>query len=146
MLYIFDECISDRIVTALKELGFHDVIHLDEIVRRGTPDSDFLPQIGARGDVLVTVDPAMLGYSGKHGHRALLEQYNVKVLILPKMFSNMKSIEQRNWIALHWETIVKNRQDHPDMTLGRVAQNGNVEPIPGKTRLLRGETNGHSHS
>ena len=134
MTYIFDECISDRIVAALKEIGFRDVIHLYEIVPRGIPDSDFLPQIGTRGDVLVTVDPAMLGYSGKHGHRALLEEYKVKVLILPKMFSNMKSLEQRSWIALHWEKIVKSQHDNPQITLGRVMPNGKIEPIPDKKR------------
>ena len=90
MIYIFDENLSHQLAKLLTRLG-QDVCHiLDRFPPKpsgdGWKDGEFLPEIGNSGDILVTFDRAMMRPTGKHGHGAILQAYNVKVVFLPRSF------------------------------------------------------------
>src|SRR5438105_249951 len=105
MIYIFDECMSSKLVEMMKQGGVKDICHSTELWPSGTLDEIFLPQIGTAGNILVTRDPAMRRKTGKDGHLLTLKQYKVKVLFLPTMFFHMRALAQASWIFDHWETI-----------------------------------------
>ena len=130
MTYIFDECVSHKLVDIMKQLGVRDICHITELWPLGTNDEIFLPEIGKRGNILITVDPTMRHTRGKHGHLAILKQYHVKVLFLPGMFFNARAIVQASWMIDHWETILKGVKDLPNLALARILSNGKIEPIP----------------
>ena len=101
MKFIFDECVSLHIANVLVELG-EDVTHIVKEFGRGKKDIEFLPLIGANKWVLITLDKKMNSPSGKHGHRAILEEHNVLYLQLPQQFSSWGTIKSCAWILTHW--------------------------------------------
>lgn len=117
-----------------------DVIHVADTFGRGTKDEEFLPEVGKRGLILVTVDHNMRGSSGKGGHGALLKAHNVKVLFLPKAYlsapigipaSDYPSVGwmQCAWLLRYWHEIEEQTAKMKNLSLARITDKGKVEPI-----------------
>ena len=126
MMYIFDECMSSKLVEMMKQGGVQEICHATELWPSGTLDEVFLPQIGTAGHILVTRDPAMRRTTGKNGHLLTLKQYNVKVLFLPSMFFHMRALAQASWVFDHWEKIVSGVRSLPDPFLAQILPNGTL--------------------
>ena len=103
MKYIFDECVSDRIASALKELG-EDVEPYHEHWKRGADDLTWIPQVAALGHCVVSSDDF-----GEH-ERAAIRQHGARFIVVAT--AHLPFWEQVRLIVNRWEVIKKTVRKH----------------------------------
>ena len=99
MKFFFDNNLSPRLVRGLLEFG-EDVTHLRDQYPADVPDQDWLPDIGAKGWVLVTRDERV---RRNPSELAAINIHKVGAFFLGgKNLSHWELIQQvvRNWIRM----------------------------------------------
>jgi hypothetical protein len=99
--FFFDACLSRAIPRILLELGV-DARHLRDHFPEDAKDTEWIPQVGERGWVVVTVDNAIKKNSAE---RKALRDANVTAVFLGKWFLRRQRWEQAAWILKYWRTI-----------------------------------------
>lgn len=138
-MYLFDENISQHLVEFMKQFNM-DVSHIDKEYGLSTLDADFLPKIGNRDIILVTIDYQMKSFVGKHGHGAILRENKIKALFLPKSFmikplgipeSSYPTVGWRQcvWIFRYWHEIHEQVSAMKNLSLAKISDRGKVDPI-----------------
>ena len=99
MKFFFDNNLSPRLARGLLEFG-EDVTHLQDHYPADVPDQDWLPDIGAKGWILVTRDERV---RRNPSELAAIKMYKVGAFFLGgKNLSHWELIQQvvRNWLRI----------------------------------------------
>ena len=125
MTYIFDENLSPRIARALALLDL-DVHHVNDEYHTGIKDTDFLPDVGQKGWVLITCD--------QHVRTRPLEvdayrRNGVRAVIMGEQFPNQRLFEQARWFFLNWAKIEAATENCCPGSCFK-ALHDSVEPLP----------------
>ena len=101
MTYFFDNNLSIKIVQILKILDV-DAIHLTEQYAPGTLDMEWIPGVGKKGYVIITLDGRI---ATRPPERKVLRQARVTSVFIYGKFPGKRIWEQVMWILKHWDKI-----------------------------------------
>ena len=101
MTYLFDENFSKKYVAALAALG-EDVKHSAEEFGAGAPDEEWIPQVGARNWVLVSLDRRI---TRNPQQQAVLEAAGIVSFFGAGGVANFSVWDQFIWLARAWPAI-----------------------------------------
>jgi hypothetical protein len=102
--YFFDNNLSASLVRGMKAFG-EDVVHLTEMFDRAATDESFIPELGAKGLILITQDSKI---RKRKRQRELIKKHGVGAFLLVNKeggghnASRCAIIEQ---LVRHWTTI-----------------------------------------
>ncbi|MGC2129097.1 MAG: DUF5615 family PIN-like protein [Candidatus Aquilonibacter sp.] len=107
MTFFLDACISPNFSAALKLFG-EDVIHLTDLYRADTKDSEWIPRVCRDGLVVITADQAQIKTRGKtHVECALYQKYRGRAFFLPNGFSTWPIRKQLACFFRAWPAIAE---------------------------------------
>lgn len=103
MTYFIDENLSPRLLEGLEVNGTAvSFVSLRSLYPSNTKDPDWIPEVGARGWIVLSRDAKMAQF---RVHRRALEESKVTIVFLPKSLFSKKAIEQRAWVSLNFHKI-----------------------------------------
>ena len=103
MTYFVDENLSPRLLEDIEVNGdLIESVFLRSIYPANTKDPDWIPEIGAKGWIVVSGDAKMAQF---RVHRQALEENRVTIVFLPKSLFRKTIIEQKAWISLNFHKI-----------------------------------------
>ena len=126
MKYFFDNCISWRLVAALKALEV-DAIALREELDEATQDLDLFEKLGGRDVVFVSVD---LKQTTKKAEARILRSLNITALYFAPFWTKMKRWDQAAWLFRRWPQVDGYAKGAARGTVAEVKQNGRSLVIP----------------
>jgi hypothetical protein len=126
--FFFDNHHSPELLERLREQGV-DAVHLrDQFSDRGLDDALWIPEIAARGWVLVTGDHRL---RSRHGERAVFRQARLIAFFLEAGYTNKTRRVQIQWLLGQWPAIE---------ALAAAAQPGDCYVVPQRGKLRKLET------
>ena len=125
MTYLFDNDISPKLAKMLRELGV-DAWALREAFPENTPDTDYLPELGNRGWVLVTKDRHI---RTRPVEAKALAESGVTALFLGPFFGKLTFWAQATWLVNRWPEIEKFASRIDPGTIGLIKQRGAPQVI-----------------
>ncbi|HEX5322207.1 MAG TPA: hypothetical protein VFW40_00375, partial [Capsulimonadaceae bacterium] len=132
VMYLFDENTSYKLISFMNRIGIRDADSLVRAYVTGTKDEDLIPRLARDRHLLVTNDQKM-----KTEHRALLQQYGVRVLFLPEGYSEWGRLGQAEFIIGRWRRITSQIDALPNIQLLRVNKYGRVSALPLRVKRNR---------
>lgn len=101
MTFFLDNNISRHFETIFQILG-KEVVHLQSHFSPDTPDVDWIPEIGARGWVVISCDERICSHPPE---RKAMAASGLKVIFMPARFTDMGRFEQAKWLINNWQKI-----------------------------------------
>lgn len=103
MTFFFDNNLAPGLVTLLKFLDV-DAHHIRDHFSANAEDTTWLPEVGARGWVLITCDDGIL--SGP-AERAALREHRVTAVFLSRRLLSKGKWEQVRWVVNNWQNVIR---------------------------------------
>ena len=125
MTFFFDNNFSKKIVESLKANG-EDVTHLQDEFPQNTPDTVWLPEIGQRQWIIVTLDRKI---TRRPAERLALDEANVTAVFIHKGFFQMRAQEQLWWITVRWSIIKTAATGAEQGTKLSLTMDGDIKPM-----------------
>jgi hypothetical protein len=125
LTFFLDNTFPPQLAQILRLLSV-DALHLQDNFPADTDDVDWLPEIGAKGWVVITGDR---GISKKPAERKVLEEANVIAVFMAKGFTSKPIFELVSLFIRWWPEIAR--------AVGRVKPGTSLEVNPnGKVDIL----------
>ena len=122
MTYFIDENLSPRLLEGIEVGGIAvSFVSLRSIYPANTKDPEWIPDVGAKGWVVLSRDAKMAQF---RVHRLALEEHRVTIVFLPKALLNKTLVEQKAWISLNFHKIHTFVSTLSEPSAIRVASNG----------------------
>ena len=125
MIYFLDNNLSFRYADMLVALG-EEVRALRREFPQNTPDEKWIPEIGARGWVLITGDRNI---KWKPHQRRILEEAKITAFFLTKGYDSLLFWEQAITLLKAWPNIKAVAERKANSRTYLVQLNGKVEPV-----------------
>ena len=125
MTFFFDNNFSRKIVESLKANGA-DVVHLQDEFPPNTLDTIWIPEIGRRGWIIVTLDRRI---TKRPAERLALEKANVTAVFIHKGYFQMRGQDQLMWIILRWSIIKAAATGAAPGTKLSLTMDGDIKPL-----------------
>jgi hypothetical protein len=122
--FFFDNCISKAIPRILTELDV-DACHLTQHFPADTNDTEWIPWVGYRGWIVVTVDNEIKRNTPE---REALRSADIVAFFFGRWFLDRQKWDQATWIVKHWRAIE---------THARSAQTGTIISINRRCQFTR---------
>ena len=118
--FYFDENLSWRLAQMLAALDVK-VTHQKQEFPSGMLDSDWIPEIGKRGYVLVTWDRKT---RTRPAEAEALRKHGVTTIYLGEFWKKLQFWDQAAWLARHWPKIEEFVTGCDQGTVAEIQQNG----------------------
>jgi hypothetical protein len=125
VIFFFDNTFPHQIPAILKLLDV-EAIHLRDHFAQDTKDVVWLPEISAKGWVVITGDQNI---RTRPAERIALEQANLITFFAYKGFTKQGRWEQVIWIVRHWRAIESQASRSPQGVSYEVNVNGKITKI-----------------
>ena len=127
MTFVFDECIPEAFAIILRSLG-ENVTHQVLRGKRGQKDKEMIPELGARGWILITADTRIK----KRSHeRAMLKEHKLSTVYFAPFFFKLTMWQKAQMILKSWKRITEQIIIEPPGTIARVKDyEGNLDILP----------------
>lgn len=127
MTFFLDNMISPHFARALREVD-KDVWALREHFDQDTPDTVWLPKLGAASSVLITLDRRI---STRPIERETLSKSGIVALFIAPFFSKSSFLfwDQFVWLVRHWKGIEDTARGLERGACMLVKQNGKMYPL-----------------
>jgi hypothetical protein len=116
--FFVDECLGKGVGIALREAGLLVQLHKDHF-KEGTPDEIWIPEVGARGWVVLTKDKAIRRNSAER--RAVIVA-RARILTLPR--GSYTGAEMAEIILSNRPKIGRFLKNHPPPFIARISASG----------------------
>ena len=127
MTYFIDENLSPRLLEGIEVNGIAvDFVPLRSIYPANTKDPEWIPDVGAKGWVVLSRDAKMAQF---RVHRPALEEHGVTIVFLPKSLFNKTILEQKAWISLTFHRIHAFVSTLAEPSAIRVSPNGSCTTL-----------------
>ncbi|MGH7661581.1 MAG: hypothetical protein ACRENA_11785 [Vulcanimicrobiaceae bacterium] len=102
MTFFVDNCLPPQLVAALKALD-ESVCHLKDVYPASVDDVDYIPEVAAKGWIIVTSDLAMRKRGSPQA--AALKSAKAIAFFMPKGFASLPFWDQAWKLFKMWPTI-----------------------------------------
>lgn len=125
MTFFFDNNFSKKIVASLQGIG-EDVTHLQDEFPQNTPDIVWIPEIGKREWIIVTLDRKI---TKRAPERLALNEANVTAVFVHRDYFQMRAQEQLTWITFRWSIIKTAATEAAQGTKLSLTMDGGISPM-----------------
>lgn len=127
MRFFFDENMPIKMLKALQVFGV-DCVHLIKFYKsHGIADEDWMPVVGAKGWVVVTLDRRIYRDSAQH---ALARLHGLRSIVLTRSWFKLRQHEKAGYFLVHHDAIVERTRDMKPGDAVRLNTQGIFSPIP----------------
>lgn len=100
--YLFDENVSPKLVSILRNLGEPGLYLVVRVFGYGAKDSDWLPRVAEYGYICVTCDRRQLA---DERIARVVQAARGRAVFLPSQFAQARRWDQALWLLRHWPRI-----------------------------------------